>query len=134
MGDARRRSGVGPSGAGPANVEGVRVMRMHTRKAHSARTFERNLPDEWGDPRISPVVEHDENVRHENAKSISNLSNPPLTVEKQLTEAGRTFARVLHLPQITRGSSSVLRNTLQGSSPIAGKVHRRACAKHVYEV
>ena len=57
--------------------KGVRVMRMHTRKAYSARTFERNLPDEWGDPRISPVVEHDENVRHENSKLISNLSNPP---------------------------------------------------------
>ena len=109
-------------------------MRMHARKAHAARTFARNLPDEWGDPRISPVVEHDENVRHENSKSISNLSNPPLTVEKQLTEAGRTFARVLHLPHFTCNSSNALRNTIQGSSPAAGKVHRRACAKHVYEV
>ena len=41
------------------------------------------------------------------------------------------FALFLHLPDIARIFSSELWNTLQGSSPIAGKVHGRTCEKHV---
>ena len=41
------------------------------------------------------------------------------------------FALVLHLPDIATRSSSELRDALQGSSPIAGKVHGRTCEKYV---
>ena len=46
-------------------------------KLHAACTCARNLPDEWGDPQNSAVLDHNEKVRDENSKSISKSSDPP---------------------------------------------------------
>ena len=54
-----------------------------------------------------------------------------MTCEQKAATGRLTFALVLHLPDIAWRSSSELRNTLQGSSPIAGKVHGRTCEKYV---
>ena len=113
MGDARRRSGVGPSGARPANVEGLRVMRMHARKAHAARTFARNLPDEWGDPRISSAFEHVEKVRQKNSISILILIKSHFDRREEVVEAESVFAHVFHLPKFGCIFSSELRRTLK---------------------
>ena len=82
-------------------------MRMHARKAHAARTFARNLPDEWGDPSISSAFEHVEKVRHENSKSISTLSNPPFDRRDEVVGPARIFALDLHLPNCSGTSSSM---------------------------
>ena len=50
---------------------------MHVCKQHAACTRARNLPDKWGEPQNSPVLDHNEKVRHENSKSISKSSDPP---------------------------------------------------------
>ena len=51
----------------------------------------RNLPDKWGDPRISSVLEHDEKVRHENSNCISKLSNPPFDRQEEVVRPWRGF-------------------------------------------
>ena len=49
---------------------------LHVCKLHAACTRARNLPDKWGEPQNSPVLDHNEQVRHENSKSISKSSDP----------------------------------------------------------
>ena len=47
------------------------------------RTFVRNLPDEWGVPRISSGFEHVQKVRQKNSNSISILIKSNLTAGKK---------------------------------------------------
>ena len=77
------------------------------------RTFVRNLPDEWGVPRISSGFEHVQKVRQKNSNSISKLIKSHLTSGKKVVEADLVFALVLHLPNFGCLLSSELRRTLK---------------------
>ena len=76
---------------GAAEGAGGGVCGMEWGMRSAGRTFARILPDKWGDPRISSVLEHDEKVRHENSNCISKLSNPPFDRQEEVVRPGRGF-------------------------------------------
>ena len=63
------------------------------------RTFVRNLPDEWGVPRISSGFKHVQKVRQKNSNSISKLIKSHFDRREEVVEAELVFALVLHLPK-----------------------------------